>query len=70
MKWEDLIADLSCIHLGEWKTRYDDPDVCDGVQWSVEIIFDNGFSKKHLWGSNKFPYNFDRFLEVMQMERD
>ena len=67
MKWEDLLENLSYVHMGEWKTKYDDPDTLDGTQWSVDIKYDNGITPKHYWGSNRFPYNFERFLELMEM---
>ena len=54
--------------IGEWKSKYDNSDVLDGTQWSVDIKYDNGTPAKHFWGSNKYPYNFDRFLEIMEME--
>lgn len=62
------MEELSNVHMGEWKSKYDNPNVLDGIQWSVDIKFDNGIKAKHYWGSNKFPYNFDRFLEIMEME--
>lgn len=68
MGWKDLMEELSNVHMGEWKSKYDNPNVLDGIQWSVDIKFDNGIKAKHYWGSNKFPYNFDRFLEIMEME--
>ena len=67
MKWKDLLENLSSVHMGEWKSKYDDPDTTDGTQWSVDIRYDNGIPAKHYWGSNKFPYNFERFLELMEM---
>ena len=68
LNWKDLMEELSYIHMGEWKSKYDNPDVLDGTQWSVDIKYDNGTPSKHFWGSNKYPYNFDRFLEIMEME--
>ena len=67
MKWANLLENLSYVHMGEWKTKYDDPDILDGIQWSVDIKYDNGIPAKHYWGSNKFPYNFERFLELIEM---
>ncbi|MCR5753975.1 MAG: hypothetical protein K6G30_04050 [Acetatifactor sp.] len=54
--------------MGEWRTKYDNRDTMDGVQWSVDIEYENDMKPTHYWGSNKFPYNFDRFLEIMEME--
>lgn len=69
MSWSGLLEDLSVIHMGEWKTKYEDLSILDGTQWSVDIEYSNGIKKKHYWGSNKFPYNFGRFMEIMEMER-
>ena len=68
MSWSGLLEDLSVIHMGEWKSKYEDLSVLDGTQWSVDIEYSNGIKKKHYWGSNKFPYNFNRFMEIMEME--
>ena len=68
MNWKDLIEELTYIHMGEWKSKYENPDVFDGTQWSVDIKYENGTQPKHFRGSNRYPYNFDRFLEIMEME--
>ncbi len=62
------LAKNTRIHMGEWRTKYDNRDTMDGVQWSVDIEYENDMKPTHYWGSNKFPYNFDRFLEIMEME--
>lgn len=67
MRWQDLMDELAYIHMGEWKSEYMDLDICDGTQWSVDITYDNGTRSKHFGGSNKYPYNFERFLEIMEM---
>ena len=66
--WSDLLKELSSIQIGEWRTKYDNRDIMDGVQWSVDIEYENDLKPRHYWGSNKFPYNFDSFLEIMDME--
>ena len=35
----DTLFQKLCIH--EWKQRYDDPCVCDGTQWELELMFQN-----------------------------
>ena len=68
INWKDLIEELTYIHMGEWKSKYENPDVLDGTQWSVDIKYENGTQPKNFRGSNRYPYNFDRFLEIMEME--
>ncbi|MBE5848512.1 MAG: hypothetical protein E7300_12685 [Lachnospiraceae bacterium] len=66
MSWDDLLEALSYIHMGEWDSRYEN-HVLDGIQWSVDIKYDHEEPAKHFSGSNRYPYNFDRFLETMEM---
>jgi len=37
---EEFIKSLKEINLLNWKAKYVEPGVCDGTQWSVEIITD------------------------------
>ena len=41
----------------------------DGVQWMLDIQYENGGEGIHCWGSNKFPKNFNAFLKIMEMKR-
>ncbi len=66
---EEFLCELADIHMGEWKKEYLNRDMLDGTQWEVHLQFTDG--KKCLFsGSNMFPYNFSRFLNVMRMEED
>ena len=69
LTWQDIIEELADIHMGEWKNRYENINVLDGTQWSVELEYDNGVRTKRFYGSNKYPYNFEKFLDVMEMEK-
>ena len=64
---EELLDEIRELHMGEWKRRYDNSDVLDGIQWSVRFLYDDGRECKY-YGSNKYPYNFGRFLDVMEIE--
>ena len=64
---EELLDEIRELHMGEWSQNYDDPCVLDGIQWSVEFKYADG-KKRIFEGSNKYPYNFDRFLDVMEIE--
>lgn len=67
--WSSLIDDLNKLNIDSWEEKYDDPDVMDGVQWMLDIHYENGCEGIHCWGSNKFPKNFNAFLKVMEMKR-
>ncbi len=64
MEKAELLEALADLHLGEWKKEYEDPGVLDGNQWFVVI---NNFSGKAFKseGSNRYPYNFYGFLDLM-----
>ncbi len=67
MNKAELLEELCEIHMGEWDHEYVNLNVLDGIQWSVTINYADD-TKRTYEGSNKYPYNFDRFLDVMQME--
>ena len=58
-----FIEEIKAINLLNWKSKYIEPNVCDGTQWSVEIIR-NGRNIK-IYGSNKFPDEWDEFCETI-----
>ncbi len=62
-----LLRELYDLHMGEWKRNYTDPCIQDGIQWEVEIIYTDG-KKRVFSGSNAYPYNFKKFLDVVQMD--
>lgn len=68
----DEVMDRQCflyrikeLHIGEWKRNYSTLDlICDGTQWSLEILYNNGLKKTKFRGDNLYPYNFDDFIEI------
>ncbi len=67
---EDFIDGLRNIHLGEWKKNYDDPCVCDGTQWELEIQFNGKRKPFQVSGSNAYPYNFDDLTEFLGIDQE
>ena len=61
---EDFFEEMKGLHIGEWRRSYYDSDVCDGTQWKLEIYFSNNHKLVKFYGSNAYPYNFDRVLEL------
>lgn len=55
---KDFKARLAGFSAARWKDRYFAPQVCDGTQWQLEIIFSDGSSRK-IAGSNAWPKDFD-----------
>ena len=58
-----FVEQLKMLNLLNWKAKYIDPDVCDGTQWSVEIITDGRTVRKY--GDNSFPAEWDQFCKVI-----
>jgi hypothetical protein len=56
------------LHIGEWNHKYEDPDIYDGTQWELVIEYENRRNRTY-WGSNKFPYNFEELLGVMEFKK-
>lgn len=61
---EEFIKSLKEINLLNWKAKYVEPGVCDGTQWSVEIITDGRTVRKY--GDNKFPEEWRQFCKVIK----
>lgn len=63
---------LKDLHIGEWRRVYDTfrfgVAVMDGTQWELEIYFSNGRRAVKFCGDNAYPYNFDRLLELFEVE--
>lgn len=59
-----FVEQLKMVDLLNWKAKYIEQDVCDGTQWSVEIMADGRTIKKH--GDNKFPKEWDMFCKMIR----
>ncbi|WP_051188615.1 hypothetical protein [Proteocatella sphenisci] len=59
-----FIDELKMLNLLDWKSKYIEPDVCDGTQWSLEIIKSGRNIKKY--GDNKFPDEWDDFCRLIR----
>ncbi|MGN8679331.1 hypothetical protein ACTNEA_11420 [Oscillospiraceae bacterium HCP3S3_F4] len=40
----------------------------NGTQWELEIFFSDGHKPMKICGSNSYPYNFNKFLELLGIE--
>ncbi|MBQ2891839.1 MAG: hypothetical protein IJE45_02990 [Bacilli bacterium] len=62
------------MHIGEWKNYYDPSrfgvHILDGTQWSVKFEFSNGAKTVEKSGSNDYPYNFEKLLEIFGIDNE
>lgn len=69
MSKEEFIDGMMDLHMGEWRRNYNlkrfDYVVMDGTQWELEIEFNNGKKPVRFYGDNAYPYNFDKFQELL-----
>jgi len=59
-----FIEELKMINLLNWKPKYIETGVCDGTQWSVEILTDGRTIKKY--GDNQFPEEWELFCRLIR----
>ena len=71
---DEFLDGLRELHIGEWRSKYDlrrfGCMVLDGTQWELEINFSNDHKPVKIYGDNAYPYNFDRFQELLGIEPD
>lgn len=61
---EEVLAELLRLHMGDWKRRYENPTVLDGVSWSVTLTYRDGTGKCEFSGRNSFPWSFGRLEDL------
>jgi hypothetical protein len=52
-QWEAFWTAIDRIGVWSWEERYDTREVCDGVQWEIDIIYAG--RRIRCFGSNKYP---------------
>ena len=69
---DTLVGGLSDLYIGEWRREYDpkrfDIAVCDGVSWYLHLYFTDGHRPVKIHGCNDYPYNFERLLELFDIQ--
>ncbi|MDO4474776.1 MAG: hypothetical protein Q4B75_09015 [Eubacteriales bacterium] len=74
MSKAEFLDGLRELYIGEWRPSYNTERfgymVLDGTQWSLDIEYSNGGKPAHYYGSNSYPYNFDKLKELFGIEDD
>ena len=69
---QEFLEAFKDLRIGEWRKKYDtyrfNIAVMDGTQWHLEIYFSNAHRPVKIHGDNAYPYNFDRLLELFEIE--
>ena len=72
MDKDEFLDELSDLHIGEWRRSYRPErfgySYCDGTQWGLEIQFSNGAKPFKSYGDNSYPYNFNKFQELLGID--
>ena len=60
------------LHIGEWRNYYSLKRfgyvTLDGIEWNLTFYFDNDSKPLKFSGHNSYPYNFDKFCEILGVE--
>lgn len=71
---ETTIWLLSRLYIGEWRKYYDPQRfgycVLDGTQWNVSFEYSNDKKTVEFAGSNDYPYNFNEFIGIFNLNDD
>lgn len=65
-----FLKKLSLLHIDKWKKEYmpNGKTVCDGVNWSIEFVY-NDDTVKEISGYSEYPKNFNKFLTIVGLEK-
>lgn len=71
---QEFLETFKELHVGEWRKKYDtyrfNIAVMDGTQWHLEIYFSNGHRPVKIYGDNAYPHNFDRLLDLFEIDNE
>lgn len=74
MSKDDFLDGLRELYIGEWRHSYRTKRfgyvVLDGTQWSLQFEYKNGIKPISYYGSNSYPYNFDKFKVLLGIDED
>lgn len=64
LDWQTFWNKIDLLGVWNWKKEYFDQDVMDGVQWEL-MIDKKGRQRRRIFGSNKFPKNFEALTNLI-----
>lgn len=74
MSKDDFLDGLRELYIGEWRPSYRTERfgyvVLDGTQWSLQFEYNNGIKPISYYGSNSYPYNFDKLKALFGIDDD
>ena len=62
--WLEILSDLSAADIGAWQEWYDNPGVCDGALWRLELWSGTNLVKR-CGGSNAVPVQYRKLLSAL-----
>jgi hypothetical protein len=62
--WIRFRNDIEALGVFSWDREYYDPDVLDGTQWEINLVW--GRQKLSCYGSNRYPPQFKLFLTAVE----
>jgi hypothetical protein len=64
LEWQRFWNKIDRLGVWDWEKEYFDQDVMDGVQWEL-MIDKKGRQRRRIFGSNKFPKNFEALTNLI-----
>ena len=61
---------LRALNIHEWKRRYSDDLILDGMRWELELVFGGRYQLVRIRGYNAYPEQFDALLELLGLEEN
>ena len=62
-----FLQGIEDFHIGEWKQRYENLYVLDGIWWTIRIEYNGNKKAYEISGENAYPYNFEELLEFLNI---
>jgi len=55
-----LIEILNKSHFTSWQSKYEESNIVDGTEWSLEVKYNNRKTSKITFGYNQFPFIIEK----------
>ena len=67
-----LIEILNKSHFTSWQSKYEESNIVDGTEWSLEVKYNNRKTSKITFGYNQFPFIIekDATYKIIDCEKD